>query len=237
MKIKMITRLSVGLLTLGLISTSYATGAGFYLGGQLGETNTHNKQQNLQTGNLFPGIPFLFNQGTTLVNANNTGVGGRIFMGYNVNSYFGIESGYTHFGATHYKVGSPMPPLAAGNPLGNPGIQENGFDILGKGSFPFSASGFGIFGKAGIAIVRTSLAGSLTTTFNNTTGQYVTKTGTTNYVRPAIAIGASYDITQRWVADLTLSRVLGGAGFQSGDLYSLGISYHFVDQYCGQFLC
>lgn len=229
----------IGISSVMLATTAFATGEGFYMGGQVGETNTHNTQRSLQVGNSFidpiSGNQIVIPTGYDLFNASNNGAGGRIFLGYNINTYWGLESGYTHYAASSYNVGSPNPPLISGNPVGKPEIHENGFDFVGKGIFPIG--NFGVFGKAGIALVRTSLAGSLTTTYNTMQMAFVSSTGTTNYVRPTAAVGVSYDLTPNWVTEFTLSRVFGGAGFQSADLYSLGISYHFVDKYCGQFLC
>jgi hypothetical protein len=63
-------------------------------------------------------------------------------------------------------------------------------------------------------------------------------TGTqANAFRPLIGIGVSYDLSQNWVADFSGTRVTKGSGILSADFFSLGISYHVVDEYCGQFLC
>lgn len=233
---------AMGISSFILAANAFAAGEGFYLGGQIGETNTHNQPRSLQTGTINPITGQVINPGNISVNAGNVGYGGRLYFGYNLNSYFAVESGFTHYGASTYKTGTPSPQLISGNPLGKPGIQENGVDFMGKGIFPIQS--FNVFGKLGIAIVRTSLAGTLTTTYTapplvppSGPAAFTTATGTTNYIRPAAAIGASYDITPNWETELTISRAFGGGGFQSADLYSLGISYHFVDKYCGQFLC
>ena len=96
----------------------------------------------------------------------------------------------------------------------------------------FPSFGLGGFGKAGIAVVRTSKAGTFTTSSSG-----VIATGTTNYVRPTAGLGLTYSISQVWQLQLTATEVFGGGGFKAANLYALGISYHFVDQYCGQFLC
>jgi opacity protein-like surface antigen len=50
-------------------------------------------------------------------------------------------------------------------------------------------------------------------------------------------VGVSYDVTQNWVVDFAYTTFTGGSGIQGADLMALGVSYHFVDLMCGQFLC
>ena len=212
--------LITGIMTLSMPAAIYADTPGFYLGLEGGYTNTHNINQDVATTT----------GGVAVLTPSNKGVGGRAFMGFNINQYFGIEGGFTHYAPSTYTLPGGVI-LAAGNPVGHPVITENGFDLVGKGmwSFPY---GFGIFGKAGVAIIRTSKAGTFTTSSTGTIA-----TGTTNYVRPTAGLGLTYNLTQAWQTQFTVTRVFSGSGFQSADLIALGISYHFVDEYCGQFLC
>jgi OOP family OmpA-OmpF porin len=216
MEMKKITCRVMALLLVGFSTLSYATGAGPYLGLQVGQTNTHNVTRNVQTG----GTP-----STESVTPSNTGFGGRIFAGYSINPYMGLEGGFTHYGPSDYK-----PTVSAS--CGNPQIRENAFDFVGKGTLPLGK--FGVFAKAGVAVVRTSMSGSLDT---DTTLSGCDSSNTTNYVRPTAAVGVSYDLTPSWVADLSYSTVFKGGGVQAADFLALGLSYHFVDAYCGQFLC
>ena len=39
------------------------------------------------------------------------------------------------------------------------------------------------------------------------------------------------------VVDVSFNRVMAGGIAKNVDFYALGLSYHFVDVYCGQFLC
>jgi hypothetical protein len=230
-----VTKLLVtGVLTCSLTSLAHATAAGFYFGLQAGRTNQHNTQVTLQTGGPPP-------TGTTTVNPSNTGVGGRLFMGYNYSKYFAVEMGFTHYAPTTYNIPT-TPTLTVGNPFGtpngSPAINENGFDFDGKGMLPIGNSGFGALGKAGVAIIKRGMAGSLSQSYNAATNSIVTSStaNTTNF-RPTAAIGFYYDFTQSFEADFTVSRVFGGGNMKNADLYALGISYHAVDRYCGQFLC
>lgn len=217
------------------ITTAYATGEGFYVGIMLGQTDINNNPKNV-VGNSSPSpnppvnncvpptSPNGFQCVQTNVSPTNTGFGGRFYIGGNFSKWIGLEFGYTHFAASEYDAKLLNPPRS-------PQIQENGVDLSLKGMIPFE--NFGVFAKAGIAYVRRTAGGSLTQP--SPTGQ---RTGTTNNVRPIIAIGAFYDITPNWEVDLSATRVMGGSNdFQDADLYALGFSYHFVSLYCGQFLC
>lgn len=262
MSIKAIKVVSAGLVTLGFAASVYATGPGFYIGGQVGKTNTHNLPQTLQTGvpgaldgstpGLAPG-----QTGSTTINPSNTGVGGRLYGGYSLSQYFGVELGFTHYAPSTYTIPSgtnlTIGPVS-GYPSSKPAINTNAFDFVGKGSLAIPRLGIGVFGKAGVAIVKVGYAGTFTNIYNpslsgQTTillpdgsstvvpGGFINSTKTTTYFKPTAAVGLSYDLSQNWVVDFTLSRIFGGGGMQNADLYSLGISYHFVDKYCGQFLC
>src|SRR3990167_4272809 len=150
---------------------------------------------------------------------SNTGFGFRFFMGGQYNQYFAVEGGYTYYAPSKYNS------LTTSN--GNSAqIQTQALDLAGKGIYPIW-EGLGIYGKAGIAAARWSPSGVLNI------GERAIK------IRPTAAIGASYDLTQTWVGDISWSRIFkaGGSTIQNADLISLGLSYHFVNVYCGQFLC
>jgi opacity protein-like surface antigen len=232
MKKKIIKLMSVGFLMLGAGTTVYAAASGFYIGGQAGKSYAQNKKQTVQVGDPDDLEPL----GTETLSPDNTGVGERIFVGFNLNEYFALEGGFTHYAPSVYTVPAE-PELTIGNPVGKPAIAQNGFDFVGKGILPIWTSGFNVFGKAGVAFIRQSKAGTFTTTYNEDQDALVQTSGTTTYVRPTAGIGVGYDLTQNWVIDLTEAHVFGGGGLQSLDLISIGISYHFVDKYCGQFLC
>jgi opacity protein-like surface antigen len=216
MSLKNMKRFCISALALGIMSTSYASGTGFYIGVEGGKSYFHNKKQTLAT-----------TTGTTTLNPSNTGVGGGAYLGYNLNDYFGLEAGYTHYAPTLYTIPSGAT-LAVGNPSGHPSISANGVHFVGKGMWPIGTTGLGLFGKAGVAIIRSTKSGTFTTGSGG---------GTTNYFRPTAGVGVSYNLTQNWEADVSVRRVFGGGGLQSLDLVAAGISYHFVDKYCGQFLC
>ena len=212
------TKLSRNLIALVLLNTitatTYATAPGFYLGAQAGATNINNTPQTVQTGLTTPD--------SQLVSPSNTGIGERLYIGAGINPYAAAEFGFTHYASSTYK---PSP----SNLAGTPSIRENGVDLTAKIIYPIQKAA--VFGKLGIIDISKSVSGSL-----QPLSPDANPIKATNSFHPLIGIGASYDLTSSWVADLSWTRALkGGNGFQNADFLAFGISYHFVDHYCGQF--
>lgn len=213
MQIKMINKIVLTVLMAYAATAAYAVRDGFYFGAQLGQTNIHSKPATLQASTT----PLTY----ATVSPKSTGVGERLFIGYNINEHAGIEGGITHYASATYRV-----PGGGSNPQ----QRLNSFEFLGKGMFPFDQTGISLFGKAGVSYARSSSSRSLTTNGNS-------NTSSSSSFRPALGVGVSYDLSQNWVVDLSANRVLSGGGIQNADFVALGISYHIVDKYCGQFLC
>ncbi len=219
MKIKV--GFSIAAITTCLAATcTFATGPGFFVGSQFGQSNIHSDAVTFQTG----GDP-----ATIRVSPSNTGAGYRFVLGYDITQYGGIEFGITHYANSTYKV-----PIAVA--CNDPTVHLYGAEILGRGMIPVNS--FTFIGKAGIAILRMSGSGSLVTSnvIQTPCGSTQGNQQTTN-VRPALGVGVSYDMTQRWVIDLSWMRVLKGGSTTTADLKTIGFAYHFTDLYCGQFLC
>lgn len=235
---KLIRRLLLtAVIGLGMVNLASAAQQGPYLGMQAGATNTHNTTQsvNVQTTDAITGN--IISNDYQSVNPSNKGFGVRVFTGYNFNPYFALEGGWTHYGLSTYSPNGTSCNSANATfttPCNNPSIRTNGFDFEGKGilqlQIPYFS--FGLFGKVGFAALQVSYAGSLTANNVSANGS-----GTSIKVRPLAALGLSYDLTQNWQFDLTASRVFRGGTFQNADMIALGLSYHFFDAYCGQFLC
>jgi len=214
---------------IGLSSAVFAMGPGFFVGGNFGVTNTHNKNQVIQTG----GVPTSIS-----APADSKGMGIRMFIGANFTQYAGFEAGFVHYGSTSY---GGVPTYISVN---TPSIHEYGLDLEAKGIVP--AGPVSIFGKAGFAYIRMSASGVLEScsapsssgvTYPCSSSSSVQNSTQANALRPLLGFGVSYDLTQSWQADLSYTEVLKGSGIQNLTLMSLGISYHVVDHYCGQFLC
>lgn len=209
----MMKKLGIAALVMGMMNAAYAVNPGFYLGAMLGQTNLGVKKQSTEIPTDPPTI--------LTANPQNTGLGFRFFLGGNFNQYAGMEGGLTYYSSASYST---------------PGFTNNirtraeSFDIEGKGMLPLMTSGFTLFGKLGLAYLNTKTSGSID-------GESISKT-TSSSVRPVIGVGVSYDMTQHWVADLSYMRIqYKSSAVNNPSLIALGISYHFVDEYCGQFLC
>jgi len=212
---KHIVKIVVGMSLLASVANVYAVNAGFYLGGQAGVSNLHNVPRDVQGST------------TTIpqVRPKNTGIGARIFAGYQLNPYFGLEGGYTYYSPSQYKTSAPVT-------CSTPTIKTQALDFVGKGIVPIQD--FALFAKAGVAIASVSSSGSLNT---STTMDSCGSNSRTTVFRPTVGLGASYDLTQNWVADISWSRIISGSNIRAADLIALGLSYHFTDKFCGQFLC
>lgn len=208
--------LKILIIASSFFTTAHATGPGFYLGAQAGVTNLNNTAQTVQTGVASPA--------TQTVTPSNTGIGERFYLGVGINKYAAAELGYTHYAPSTYKT-SPS------TIVNTPAIRENGVDLTGKAMYPIKS--FAVFGKLGAIMVSKSYSGSL-----QPISPSEPRLAATNNFHPLIGLGVDYALTQNWVAELSWTRALkGGNGFENADFTSLGISYHFVDEYCGQFLC
>jgi opacity protein-like surface antigen len=214
--------LSAMALACGLASVVYAAGPGFYLGAGIGMSKLNNQERSIV---INP------NGTTATVNPSNTGVGGRIYLGYQANNYFGMEMGGSYYTPSKYKVTG-----LAGNALcSDPTIKQSTYEFLATGTLPFFTSGLSVFGKAGLAVAMQSQSGSLESSSGTCGGTDRAKTS----AEPAFIVGLGYDITQNWMADISFMHVqqVASGGVKSADLATIGLSYHFVDKMCGQFLC
>lgn len=180
-----------------------------------------------------------------------------ILLGYQFNNYVATEAGFNYFANIRYTTtpstcpapAVPAPPAGGAlipnsnpcSPDGSTTIGVRSLDLVLKGSIPLQY--FNIYGKIGPAYVYTNTEGSFFPPLiinNQLPGRPVTvpaKSQTKYFFKPIVAIGADYTLTQNWVADISWAHMSVGNGAGSVDYYSLGIAYHFVDKFCGQFLC
>jgi opacity protein-like surface antigen len=214
MTIKRITLLGLAVIISALMPVAYAIGEGGYIGFLAGVSNTNNKMENVQLGtNPETSAP---------VSPSSTGLAGGFVVGYGFNPYSAFEFGYTHYATATY-------PKPEGSQLAHDAtINTNAIDIAMKGSFPFKS--VSIFGKVGLAYASASGSGSLAP-IGSVRGP------NNNALRPMYGMGVGYDVTQNWVVDFSYSAFTGGSGVEGANLMALGVTYHFVDLMCGQFLC
>jgi opacity protein-like surface antigen len=195
---------------------AYAVGPGFYMGIMGGPaTNSASTQYAQIAGST----------ALTPVTSESTQFGSGLFMGYKMNPYAGIEGGFTYFSTINYDSKNVQTCSSLIS-------RVRDFHVTGKGTVPLGRS-FDVFGKAGAALVYQSASQALSPNLPDPCGEttYTTK------VSPTMSIGASYDFNQNWVGDISWNRLWAGSPVNNMDLFALSISYHFVDVYCGQFLC
>jgi hypothetical protein len=225
-----------------------AIAPGLYMGLMMGPASNTGSEQPMQVLNPATGLPPSEADPTAVVSLSNpksSQFGSRLYLGYKFNQYAGFEGGFTYFSGISYVLkDSTLTPAA-----GTTG-RVRAIDFLGKLDYSYNNT-IGIFGKFGVSATYTTTPGALNITNYRTvpvpvsptypTGQKPAQTtGSNTYtvkLSPTFAVGASYDLNQSWQIDATWTRYLVGGSISGMNLYALGISYHFVDVYCGQFLC
>lgn len=192
-----------------------AVAPGFYMGIMGGPSTNTGSTVDAQV----QGLPI-----TTPATPRSQQFGTRLFMGNMINSYVGVEGGLSLYSKIKYDTkGVPT--------CGGTTSRVRDFDVVVKGAYPIYM--FDIFGKAGVALAYQTNSGALNPNFGKSCGDSTNETK----FRPTVSIGASYDFNQNWVADLSWNRTMVGGIVKNIDLFAIGIAYHFVDVYCGQFLC
>lgn len=177
--------------TLGALTSSFDANAaqiGPYLGAGAGMAN-------LRTPNHY----------SFAAPAENTrtrgGWGERIFIGFNVDPYLGIEAGYANYPRSLY-IGRQASNYSS--------ITYNArtYDLVGKAYLPLGASGFNIYVLAGAARVAEilkyvnspiGLTGSIATPIPGTTNTFKT--------RPIYGLGINYDFNRHLVANVELTQI------------------------------
>tara|TARA_R110000868_G_scaffold213004_1_gene462900 strand:+ start:2553 stop:3194 length:642 start_codon:yes stop_codon:yes gene_type:complete len=165
---------------------------------------------------------------TTTSTNSRSQIGARLYIGYQFNNYTGIESGLTYFSTVNKQDSEGDEPKPSGNK------SRGSFDITAKGMVPMTPY-FDLFGKLGMAATNSSKTGAINSNIDGTCNQTI---GNVTFC-PTASIGLSYNINQSVVADLSANRIIfsGSSSVKYQDFYAIGISYHIVDVYCGQFLC
>ncbi|TAK76965.1 MAG: hypothetical protein EPO11_03370 [Gammaproteobacteria bacterium] len=229
--------LAVALTLSGVAINAYAVAPGFYIGIMGGPATNNAKETTVQAPDDQDNSANTNTSPVTFKPKSNQ-FATRVFMGYKVNPYAAIEMGGSYYSTIRYET------KTGDNTCGTPSISLGSVDLVGKGSIPLGW--FEVYGKAGVAGVYQHTSGALdsssdiTITYSDGTTATVnscSKSSSTTQARGTASLGISYDLSQNVVADISYNRL-----FTSGDTgaittYALGISYHFVDKYCGQFLC
>jgi hypothetical protein len=220
MRKRILKQFALAIAAAGIVMNVSAMQPGLYVGLALGpSTNSASEQQAQIAG------PPTKPPTTILVQPKSQQFGSRLMMGYMINQYAGMEGGFSYYSTIRYVTKGDQ------QACGSTDARITAFDFLGKGVLPFQQ--FNAFGKAGVAATYQSTSAAFYPSTKTPCGNssYVTK-----FV-PTFTIGAGYDLNQNWAADVSINNLLVGSKFGNITTYGLSISYHFVDVYCGQFLC
>lgn len=202
-----------------IMTNVYAVAPGFYMGLSTGPATNGGGTEQVQAESNGSGVTT-----TTPATPSSSQWGTRVYIGNKFGKYASVEGGLDYVPGIEYNTKNVQTCSGAS-------VRVRAFDVMGKGEFGLGS--FSAFGKAGAAIVYQSASGAFNPGDNGTCG----KSTYTNQIKPVFAAGVSYDLSQNWVADLSWTRLMTGGIPGNVDMFGLGISYHFVDVYCGQFLC
>ena len=223
-----------------------AIAPGFYMGLTMGPSTNGATQQQVQVKNPATGQPPTSANPqavTAPANPKETQFGSSFLLGYKFNSYAAFEGGFAYFSGVQYILKDKTLTPVAGTTA-----RVRMAYFAGKVDYTYSDT-IGFFAKAGVAAIYTTVPGGLQPTNWHTVPGPVSKypnglksvfSGSNQYEKklsPMFAIGASYDLNQSWQLDVTATRYFVGGAVNNVTAFALGLSYHFVDVYCGQFLC
>lgn len=165
---------------------------------------------------------------TGTASSQNGGLGGKLFGGYNVNQYFGLEANYAAYARTTNKAN------VAGNSASAQYTMRTA-SLVGKAYLPIQE--FNLYALGGAAEVYS------TVNYNNKSHGAITlnnnlalKNGstTTRQLRPVYGVGASYDVTSHVNTGLEFSHIQGSGNtntsakaIPSANLLTLTAAYNF----------
>lgn len=174
-------------------ASAYAAIPDYYLGLDLGYSDTN------------------YSDGVLGANSSSTGLGARLFGGYEFTPNFSFELGWTHFAK------------ASGDRVKS--VYQSASDLSFVGRLPIGSSGLSGFAKLGMAYVQAEKD------FSGQGHIYANK------IRPAFGIGVENTFTPNLSMTMQLWHIQGQKGafngynidsrLPSANLYSVGVLYRF----------
>src|SRR3990167_3185316 len=206
------------------MSASAAAKTGFYVGAEAGygysdlEKLNGSKTVNV-TGNAVTGS----------IATNRGGFDGRVYVGYRISQYFGVELGGEYLPHSNYKL-----TVTENNVTTNPTLtfEQYSFDMLVKGFIPFNDQFFGFVG-AGPAYVlnKTEVSSTVAGTTASVSSDYQ------GYVRPKATAGLGYNINSNLALTVSYGHIFGdrsGTDLLNGkrgvvdiNTFTAGVQYTF----------
>lgn len=168
---------------------------------------------------------------------DDTGIGGRGFIGYSFNPYFSLEGGYSLYPDIEYFYNEAAPATICEK------IDADTYaiDVIGRAIFPLEKInrafvGWNIYGKLGVAYINV--------TYDQTDSSVLTSTITqsASAIRPTYGIGIQYDFTNKFSVDFSWTGIYGknfvtekNASFNNDikaipttNFFALGMMYKFT---------
>lgn len=218
----------------GLVSANaFAAAPGFYLGGQLGYGSVHQSDISRSDMNNLIGSA-VGNNNFTVNSFNNsgkdTGLAGRLFAGYQFDTNWAGEMGWSKFSTMNTKASATGIDNNNGNAINasaKGSIKTDAVDLVAKGIYPLQ-NNVSIYGKAGAAYVmsRAHASASVSEPIGTVSGS---GSKTEHKIYPTFGVGASYDFTSNVAADLSYNRIQkvgSSSNIGSTDLVSVGLTYY-----------
>lgn len=172
-------------------AASSPCGSRFYLGGEIGYADLHYKNSELAEG---------------FTEVNDTGLAGRIFLGFDINRYIGLEVGYTALSNPEFKIAHITTDFS-----------QNSVDLLGKASLPVTCD-LSIHAKAGVAYVhRDDLSVHVDDVI-------IKHEADDDHTRPVLGVGLSYAFNPRVSGEIDFSRTFGEDDLEDIDFYGIGLT-------------
>lgn len=193
-------------------SLTLADDAGWYLGGNVGQTRADIDEQRIADSLLQNGFS------NTLVKDDSNDTGYKLFGGYQFNRYLALEGGYFNLGEFNF--------TSTTQPAGtfNGSLEAHGFNMDVVGTLPITEK-FSVFGRAGVTYAETKDA------FNGTGAVHVfnptAKERDNNF---KVGAGLQYAFNDNWAMRLEAERYrINDAVGHTGDidLLSVGLVYRF----------
>jgi len=226
MKIRIVRQIAFTIIAAAFFTETYAMGNGFYMGLGVGPANNGGGVELVQDNQT------IFINKVVPVHPRSTQVATSIFFGNQFSPYAAFELGFDFFSKIKYDTNN-VPTC------GEDSRRVRAVDAVMKGILPVWY--LSVFAKVGVAMTYVTASGGFnpevifpTPTmppFINCAGEH------TNKFSGVFGIGASYDLNQSWLIDVTYTTIQVSGPIGNVSSLMIGLSYHFTDKYCGQFLC
>lgn len=194
--------------------TAFAVAPGIYLGLSTGAVKLSDNTVQVQT----------FGKATTPATPDKNQWGARGFLGYKINDYAALEVGFSYISIIRYSTKGV-------NTCKPVNVRNRNGDVSGK--LTYTMGPLNVFARAGVAISYVLTSGAFHIPPDGDCGKHETD----HWYRPVYGVGVGYDLSPNWVVDVNWIRYQTGNVLKNVNLFSIGIAYHFVNIYCGQFLC